>query len=218
MKVWKNLKTGFKKGSTTVTKVTEELVEKGKEASFEGLETAKQMLANVGDKATEVTDMVRHKHEINNLNKVLDSEYLKLGRIMIENYKSKQKDLKEESFIEQIDRMIDIDMEIRVKSREYDQLRQQYSQDYLVNKLSDDLAACNSVIDQIYISPKSNVVDKLLKDILLPKEALISAIKRGNEMIIPDGNTILKANDAVIILGKEDDVQKVKKRFTAGKN
>jgi K+/H+ antiporter YhaU regulatory subunit KhtT len=216
MKLWKNIKTGFKKGSTKVTNVTEDLVEKGKEAGFEGLVTTKEMIANIGDKASEVKDMVRHKYEINSLNKSLGVEYSKLGKLMLESYKGQQSEMDDESFKDQTKMMLDLDMEIQVKTREYDRLRKQYSQDYIVNKLSDDLASSNSVIDQIYISPKSNVVDKLLKDILLPKEALISAIKRGNDMIIPDGNTMLKANDTVIVLGKEEDVQKVKKRFSAG--
>ncbi len=71
------------------------------------------------------------------------------------------------------------------------------------------------MIDQVIISEKSNVVNKLLKEILLPKEALVSAIKRGEEVIIPDGNTQLKKGDQVIVIGKKDDVEKVVKRFAA---
>jgi trk system potassium uptake protein TrkA len=67
----------------------------------------------------------------------------------------------------------------------------------------------------VIISEKSNVVNKLLKEILLPKEALVSAVKREEEVIIPDGNTLLKAGDQVIVIGKKDDVEKVTKRFAA---
>ena len=56
---------------------------------------------------------------------------------------------------------------------------------------------------------------KYKKEILLPKEALVSAIKRAEEVIIPDGNTLLKAGDQVIVIGKKDDVEKVVKRFGA---
>ena len=65
------------------------------------------------------------------------------------------------------------------------------------------------------ISEKSNVVNKLLKEILLPKEALVSAVKRGEEVIIADGNIQLKTGDQVIVICKKDDVEKIVKRFGA---
>jgi len=34
-------------------------------------------------------------------------------------------------------------------------------------------------------------------------------------VIIPDGNTQLKTDDQVIVIGKKDDVEKVVKRFAA---
>jgi Trk K+ transport system NAD-binding subunit len=55
----------------------------------------------------------------------------------------------------------------------------------------------------------------MLKELLLPKQALVSAIKRGEKMIIPDGNTKIQAGDQITIIGKTDDVEKVYKRFTS---
>jgi hypothetical protein len=215
MKLWDKIKTGFKRGSEKVTEVTEELVEKGKEAGGEGLETVKEMIAGIGDKVSEVSAILKLKYEADSLQKEMEREQLKLGRLVLESYRNQQSELNNESFQRQIDIMLVLETAIQTKNREYDQLRMQYSGDYVVNKLSDDLSSSGSVIDQVYISPQSKVVDKLLKEILLPKETLISAIKRGNEMLIPDGNTRLKAADGVIIIGKKEDVEKVKKRFSA---
>jgi len=55
----------------------------------------------------------------------------------------------------------------------------------------------------------------LLKETLLPKEALIPAVKRDEQVIIPDGKTQLHEGDQVIVIGKKDDVKKVVKRFEA---
>ncbi len=118
-------------------------------------------------------------------------------------------------FREQIRTLEELDNTFRTKQNEYEQLRKKHSSNYVVNKLSEDLSAANAIIDQVIISEKSNVVDKLLKEILLPKEALVSAIKRGEEVIIPDGNTQLKTGDQVIVIGRKDDVEKVAKRFAA---
>jgi NhaP-type Na+/H+ and K+/H+ antiporter len=145
----------------------------------------------------------------------MEREQLNLGRLVLESYHNQQLELNNESFQRHIDKMVALETEIHTKNQEYDRLRLIYSDDYVVNKLHKDLSETGSVIDQVYVSPQSNVVNKLLKEILLPKNVLISAIKREDKMLIPDGNTKLKAQDGVIILGIEEEVEKVKKRFSA---
>lgn len=44
--------------------------------------------------------------------------------------------------------------------------------------------------------------NKLLKDITLPPETIIAMIKRGNEKIVPNGNTVFLSGDIVILCGK----------------
>jgi Trk K+ transport system NAD-binding subunit len=93
--------------------------------------------------------------------------------------------------------------------------KKKHSGNYVIEKFSEDLSSANAIIDHVIISEKSDVVNKLIKDIVLPKEALVSAIKRGEEVIIPDGNTQLKTDDEVIVIGKKNDVEKIVKRFAA---
>jgi Trk K+ transport system NAD-binding subunit len=93
--------------------------------------------------------------------------------------------------------------------------KKKHSSNYVIEKFSEDLSSANAIIDHVIISGKSDVVNKLIKDIVLPKEALVSAIKRGEEVIIPDGNTQLKTDDEVIVIGKKNDVEKIVKRFAA---
>jgi NhaP-type Na+/H+ and K+/H+ antiporter len=152
---------------------------------------------------------------LTSLSKQLEAELLNLGRVILSLRRSGEFSLENETFREQIKRLEELDNTFRTKQNEYDQTKKKYSSNYVVNKLSEDLSAANAIIDQVIISEKSNVVNKLLKEILLPKEALVSAIKRGEEVIIPDGNTQLKTSDQVIVIGKRDDVEKVVKRFAA---
>ena len=93
--------------------------------------------------------------------------------------------------------------------------KKKHSSNYVIEKFSEDLSSANAIIDHVIISGKSDVVGKLIKDIVLPKEALVSAIKRGEEVIIPDGNTRLKSDDEVIVIGRKNDVEKIVKRFAA---
>jgi len=55
-------------------------------------------------------------------------------------------------------------------------------------------------IVQTYISPASKVVNKRIKDFVLPMGTLLIAIYRGEEMIIPKGDTVLLEDDQVIVL------------------
>ena len=110
-----------------------------------------------------------------------------------------------------------IKSEITKKTTEYNRYKKEKSDNYIINKFSEELTQAGAVIDQVFVSEKSNVTGKLLKEILLPKEALISAIKRGNEIIIPDGNTQFLSGDLVTVFGKENDVKKVIKRLSTEK-
>ena len=44
------------------------------------------------------------------------------------------------------------------------------------------------------------VINKQLKDIDLPKDAVLVSILRGEEVILPKGDTVLKSGDDVIAL------------------
>jgi Trk K+ transport system NAD-binding subunit len=70
-------------------------------------------------------------------------------------------------------------------------------------------------MQKVTIKGTSPFVDKKLKEIKLPKEALIVNVMRGAEMIIPDGNTVLQAEDGITLLGKKEDVETAVKNFSA---
>jgi len=202
-------------GTEKITDVTEKIVEKGKKVGTEGVEATREIFINISERTSDVTALAKLKHELASFPKQLDVEALNLGRVVLALRRSEELALENETFQEQIKKLEELDNTFRTKQQEYEQLKKKHSSDYVVNKLSEDLSAANAIIDQVIISEKSNVVNKLLKEILLPKEALVSAIKREEEVIIPDGNTQLKAGDQVIVIGKKNDVEKVVKRFSA---
>jgi uncharacterized protein with PhoU and TrkA domain len=215
MNIWEDLKSGIKKSTKKVVEVAEELVEKGKETSGEGLETIQGFLSQMGEKATEATDAVKLKLEVNSMQKVFDEESLQLGNLLFKKYRKGNIDLNNADLKNHLNKMIEIDQKLKSLSQKYDDLRKELSSDYVVSKLSRDLEASGAIIEQAVVSTESNVIDKMLKELLLPKHALVSAIKRGEKMIIPDGNTKIQAGDQITIIGKTDDVEKVYKRFTS---
>ncbi len=70
-------------------------------------------------------------------------------------------------------------------------------------------------ITEIKILADSPVVDKQLKDLNLPADALISCIFRKDEAIIPRGLTTLELNDRILVISKPDMQSKVLHLFTA---
>ena len=60
---------------------------------------------------------------------------------------------------------------------------------------------------EIIVGEGSEVEGKALRFIDLPKECLICAIVHNNEAVIPNGNTVLHANDRIILFAKSELVK-----------
>ncbi|MCD6547920.1 MAG: Trk system potassium transporter TrkA [Thermodesulfobacterium sp.] len=69
-------------------------------------------------------------------------------------------------------------------------------------------------IMEVLGSYKSSIVNKALKDIKFPKNAVIGAIVRGGEIIIPKGEDIIKEGDKLVIFALKDSIKDVEKLLT----
>ena len=209
------IREGLFQGTERLTDATEKIVEKGKKVSSEGVEATREIFTKISERTSDVTALAKLKYELASFPKQLDAEAMDLGKLVLSLRRSGEFSLDNETFLEQVKKLEELDGALRAKQKDYEQLRKKHSDSYVIDKLSEDLSAANAIIDQVTISDQSNVVNKLLKEILLPKEALVSAIKRDEEIIIPDGNTRFNAGDQVIVIGKKLDVEKIVKRFSA---
>ena len=70
---------------------------------------------------------------------------------------------------------------------------------------------------KFFISENSPIEGKTLAELNLPEYLLIIHIKRGNRIILPHGNTKLKAGDTITILARDGDVTRLEK-FAAKAN
>ncbi len=69
-------------------------------------------------------------------------------------------------------------------------------------------------IMEVLGSYKSSIVNKALKDIKFPKNAVIGAIVRGGEIIIPKGEDVIKEGDKLIIFALKNSIKEVEKLLT----
>jgi trk system potassium uptake protein TrkA len=60
----------------------------------------------------------------------------------------------------------------------------------------------------------SEIVDKPISRIKFPKGALVGAVIRGGEVIIPTGNTVIQSNDRLIFFALKEVVPKLEKLLT----
>lgn len=58
-------------------------------------------------------------------------------------------------------------------------------------------------IVQIKVSDEAKAVNKLVKDLLIPKKAVLIAVKREEKTIIPKGDTVILAGDEILLLTDE---------------
>ena len=211
------IKKVLQESSEKLIKTTEIITEKVKKVGEEGAQISKELIDEISEKTSEIAKIATHKLDLTNLEKDIDNKYQHLGKLLVQLNASRNKE-KTEALL--INYMAEIDRSKREydkKSIAYNSLRKTYSGNYMINKLSDQLAESNATIDQVLVSEKSSAAAKTLKEISLPKNALITAIKRDKEIIIPDGNTRLMHGDSVTVIGKKEDVQKVLKQFSEGK-
>ena len=68
------------------------------------------------------------------------------------------------------------------------------------------------MIDEIRITNK-DMDGKQVKDIPFHKDSYLMLIKRGEEMHIPHGDTLLKFHDTVIVFGTESAQEDIRNKF-----
>ena len=66
---------------------------------------------------------------------------------------------------------------------------------------------------EIGVEPDSSIVDKKISKIKFPKEAIIGAILRKGEMLIPNDEITLEAGDSVILVALPGAIEKIEKLF-----
>ena len=55
------------------------------------------------------------------------------------------------------------------------------------------------------------ILDKPLKELDLPSSVIIAAIHRGNDVIIPNGDTVIEEDDRLLMLSLISDITSTEK-------
>lgn len=71
---------------------------------------------------------------------------------------------------------------------------------------AEDFAKGRVRISEIQVSSNSNLINKQIKDIGLPKSIIITAIARNGDIIIPNGADYIYPKDTLYVMGERDNV------------
>ncbi len=215
MKFIDKIKQNFQKSSQEISEISSDLIEKGKKVGSQGFEAIQKLYSQVEEKTSEASTIVKLKMEISKIRKQIQQEKTELGRQTFELSQKKGAKLTRSALAEQVEKISELEKQLEKMTFEYDKLRKNMSDSYIVDKLSQDLENSGATIDLFIVPDDSSITNKTLKEITLPKDVLITAVKKGNKVIIPDGNTKLESGDQVTILGKVEDVEKTIKKFVS---
>jgi trk system potassium uptake protein TrkA len=69
---------------------------------------------------------------------------------------------------------------------------------------------------EILIHDKTRANGKAIKDVGLPANVSIIAIERGNEVIVPDSDTVLQAGDSVFVFVRKNLIDRIFDLFSTG--
>ncbi len=77
--------------------------------------------------------------------------------------------------------------------------------------LSSQLIQGQAEIMEVYATPHMDILGVPLKDLELPSSVIIAAIHRGNQVIIPNGDTVIEEDDRVLMLSLISDIASTEK-------
>jgi len=69
---------------------------------------------------------------------------------------------------------------------------------------------------ELIVQPGTRIAGRTLKNSGLPKGAIIGAILRGEEAIIPEGNDVIMENDRLVVFALGHIMHKVESLFNVG--
>jgi len=78
------------------------------------------------------------------------------------------------------------------------------------------IASGKAEIVDIIIKDGTRAAGKAVKDIGLPSNVLVIAVERGDDVIIPDGNTVIMPGDSVFVFIRKSLADRVFNTFSVG--
>ncbi|MFQ5651959.1 MAG: TrkA C-terminal domain-containing protein [bacterium] len=214
MTIWEKFRHELIAGASTATEKASDLLKIGTEALQESAE-------KVSAKAAYSAKLAEVNSENRKIASDMEIEFAELGKIFFKLESDKRLSELDKEAKKHFDTLAALEKELQKNQKAKDELARQHEIETMeiesVHELTKNLEEGGGTILQVVLHASCSFLGKSLKEVTLPKEALIGTILRDEKVIIPDGETKFKAGDKVSILGRLEDVEKTVKLFAGEK-
>lgn len=169
-----------------------------------------ESIETISETTVGLSSLAKLKWERHNVQKEIEQENNKLGAKVYHLFVEKQEATLEEETKNTVEKLKNLHTQLDEKDKDIERLsedKETVDREQL-REFRKDLELGGGAIEQIIIDENSPILNKKLLDIKLPKNVLLGAIVRNEKVIIPDGQTIIKKEDRITLLGEKDDVEK----------
>ena len=179
MKLWEKIKTGFSGSVETIS-----------------------------DKTSEWSQLAKLRWEQQSIEKSIEKSHNELGGMVYQLHVENQQDQLIEQTKEIIQKLKTLEEQLRQKQDEIKEIIEKGVDVKQLKEFRKDLELGDGAIDQLVIEENSKIIGKKLMEIKFPKNVLVGAVVRDEQVIIPDGKTTFHQGDRVTLLGEKENVEK----------
>jgi hypothetical protein len=212
MSLWNKIKHSIEHGAPTVFERAATWLRSGAEIAETGAE-------RLSSRVIYASRSSKLRSEQRDIRKAIEGEFALLGETVYDLWQEgKEADVAKRTRAV-MSELRSLEKQLERKGIEIEELIEKFQMEPIdrqsLKELRDDLEAGGGTVEQVTIEDGSLHIDKKLKEIQLPDDVLVGTIVRDNEILIPDGDTTLKAGDRVALLGKREDVEKTIEQMTS---
>jgi K+/H+ antiporter YhaU regulatory subunit KhtT len=205
MSLWEKVMRGLEEGASTVSERAAMFLKKAAGAFEGGAERA-------SDYIVYTSKLARVKSERRQIHRTIRGELAELGGRAYGLFSQGKEARIENETKANVRRLRSLEADLTRTEGQMDELRKEFEKQRIdkgsLQGLRADLETGGGTIVQAVLGEQSSMVGKRLKDIRLPEDTLLGTIVRGDKVVIPDGQTLLRAGDKVTLLGKTEDVER----------
>ncbi len=184
-------------------------------------DAARDGVEKISEKSTEFIELNKVKMERKAIEKKIDDTFAELGGKFYNLYSTKKLRKSAAEFDEFAEQVKNLKNQLYEKDEEINAMYGRLSPETLeaekVRSLREALANGGGTLEQMRVAADSPAAGKKLRNLKLPKQVLVGAVVRGEELFIPDGTFSLQDGDEITLLGKRAEVEAAAQVLSAAK-
>ena len=206
MNLWKKVKHVFKQGASGVSEKTADIVD-----SSAGI--VKEKLLKITGSSVDVEEVGKLQVELGNFRKKIKDDFAELGSRVYQLYIEGKVEAITEEIKQDVQYLILLNNELEVKEEAAQKAVTEYKKQSIsrqnLKDFKEELEAAGGTLERLVVEAESPYIGQTLSEIEFPPDILVGLIVREDKILIPSGDTEIRAGDKVVLMGKKEQVAEV---------